>query len=95
MLELLLNVGEMSVMPVTHLIGAMLLRRQKESNECYRQCLLKNSSLLENSENSGDTKCLEIREDRLYRILTQFHFCDFCRNEFFNRHASSRQLKGL
>jgi hypothetical protein len=48
---------------------------------------LKNSPLIENSENSGDTKCPEIREDRLYRILTQFHFREFGEKEFFNRRA--------
>jgi hypothetical protein len=36
--------------------------------------------------NSGDTKCLGIREDRLQRILTQFHFREFSKKEFFNSH---------
>jgi hypothetical protein len=40
----------------------------------------------------GIEKCLAIREDRLYRILTQFHFRDFCRNEFFNSHRRYHSL---
>ena len=34
----------------------------------------------------------EIREDRLYRILTRFYFCDFRGKEFFNSHACLQQL---
>ena len=36
---------------------------------------------------SGDVKCLEIREERLKRFLTQFCFCDFRPKEFFNCHS--------
>jgi len=53
---------------------------------------LKNSTFLEKSQNSGDPKCLEIREDRLQRILTQFHFRQSSEKEFFNSHACSQQL---
>jgi hypothetical protein len=49
--------------------------------------VLKNSVSAPNGQILGDRKCLAIREDRLYRILAQFHFCDFCRNEFFNSHG--------
>src|SRR5215831_3546299 len=51
-----------------------------------RLWVLKNSTFLEKSQNSGDPKCLEIREDRLQRILTQFHFRQFSEKEFFNSH---------
>jgi hypothetical protein len=39
----------------------------------------------------GDRKCLAIGEDRSYRVLTQFHFRNFCGNEFFNTHAILHQ----
>jgi len=42
---------------------------------------------VENGQNLGDRKCLAIREDRLYRILTQFHFREFGEKEFFNSHV--------
>jgi hypothetical protein len=52
---------------------------------------LKKSLFISNGQNFGDRKCLAIGEDRSYRILTQFHFRDFCRNEFFNSHVCSQQ----
>jgi hypothetical protein len=61
-------------------------------NECNCELVLKNSVSAPNGQILGDRKCLAIREDRLYRILAQFHFCDFCRNEFFNSHGILPQL---
>jgi len=55
--------------------------------ERNRLWLLKNSLVTENSQDSGDTKCLEIREHRLQRILTQFDFREFREKEFFNTHS--------
>jgi len=54
---------------------------------------LKNSDSDRDGQNSGDLKCLEIRKDRLKRILTQFCFCDFRPKEFFNSY--SRLHSGL
>jgi len=60
-------------------------------DECNREWLLKNSDFDRNGQNPGDVKCLEIREDRLKRFLTQFCFCDFRLKEFFNSHAGLQQ----
>jgi len=57
--------------------------------------VLKNSLFISNGQNLGDSKCLAIGEDRSYRILTQFHFRDCCRNEFFNSHEQCEQMAGL
>jgi hypothetical protein len=56
-------------------------------SECNRLWLLKNSPFDPNVKNSGDRKCLAILEDRLQGILAQFHFGEFCKQEFFNTHA--------
>jgi len=64
-------------------------------DECNREWLLKNSDFDRNGQNPGDVKCLEIREDRLKRFLTQFCFCDFRLKEFFNSHAIYRQLRAV
>jgi hypothetical protein len=55
--------------------------------ERNRLWVLKNSHYRGKRQNSGDPKCLGIREDRLERILTRFYFCDFRAKEFFNTHA--------
>jgi hypothetical protein len=55
--------------------------------ERYRLWVLKNSCFGRNGQNFEDTKCLEIREDRLKRFLTQICFYDFPSKEFFNSHA--------
>jgi hypothetical protein len=54
--------------------------------------LLKNSHSSGNGQNLGDMKCLEIREDRLKRFVTQFCFCDFRPKEFFNSHSPLHSL---
>jgi len=56
---------------------------------------LKNSCFGRNGQNFGDTKCLEIREDRSKRFLTQICFCDFRSKEFFNTNAWFRQLRKI
>src|SRR5262252_4260865 len=72
-----------------------ILRRSRPSSGDWsnQAWVLKNSTFLEKSQNSGDPKCLEIREDRLQRILTQFHFRQFSEKEFFNSHKRYHQQR--
>jgi hypothetical protein len=63
-------------------------------SERYGEWVLKNSLFISNGQNLGDKKCLAIGEDRSYRILAQFCFCEFCRNEFFNSHEIYHQRRG-
>jgi len=53
--------------------------------------MLKNSLSTPNSPKLGDTKCLEIRKNRLNRIVMQKDFRQFLEKEFFS-HACLRQL---
>jgi hypothetical protein len=51
----------------------------------YRLLLLKNYFWSLIRVKSGDQKCLEIREDRLYGILAQSNFCWFGRVRVFQQ----------
>jgi len=53
---------------------------------------VKNSLFDANGQKLGERKCLAIREDRLYGILTQLYFCEFSKKEFFNTHSPFHSL---